>query len=184
MADNGRVPAGFAFAFWTGLSAVSFAAFMSLQILMPLHYKFHEPVFTGPVESGGTPYVLRNDSMGDGHFGASRSNRRKHNGIDIKSRVGVPVLASKSGRVIFSGTKGGYGQYIQVLHPDGLDTRYAHLSELRVKTGQWVKRGETIGLIGKTGNAQYRAIIPHLHFEIRRGEEPVDPTPYFFGRSS
>ncbi len=157
------------------MTICSLLVLFAFTSLVPLHYRFHEPFHANPVPA--RPEVrLRNDSMGEGHFGASRSGRRTHNGIDILAAVGDPVIASKSGRVIFASAKGGYGLYVQVLHPDGTDTRYAHLSRIDVQTGRWIHRGTTVGLIGKTGNAQSRAILPHLHYEIRRGETVIDPT--------
>jgi len=126
---------------------------------------------------------LRNDEGGKGHFAASRNGGRLHNGVDLLARVGDPVLATKSGRVIFSDSKDGYGLYVHLIHPDGHNTRYAHLSRIDVQKGQWVRKEQVIGLVGKTGNAQGRSILPHLHYEIRSGDTPVDPTPHIKGLS-
>lgn len=154
---------------WSGLLALwVFSA-------VPQYFEYMERTHHLPASFQGQ-FILRGDSMGKGFFGASRSNGRRHNGIDIRSQLGAPVTASKSGRVTFAGTEGGYGNYIRIDHPDGTNTRYAHLTEFKVKRGQWVWRGQPIGTIGNTGNANHPAILPHLHYEIRRQEEPLDPT--------
>ena len=172
----GEAPRSFGFTVWFCMTVCAALVFVSLTSLIPLHYKLIEPVFTDPV-SPEEPVRLRYDAMGDGYFGASRGNgSRSHNGLDLSANVGDDVLASKSGRVVFAGNNGGYGQYVQLLHPDGTNTRYAHLSEILAEKGAWVARDTVIGLVGKTGNANSRVILPHLHFEIRRGEEPIDPT--------
>ncbi len=91
------------------------------------------------------------------------------------TRVGNPVFASKSGRVTFAGEGKSFGGYVQIIHPDGASTTYAHLSEIRSCEGDWVQGGQTIGLSGKTGNASNAKILPHLHFEIHKNGRPVDP---------
>lgn len=154
---------------WSGLLALwVFSA-------VPQYFEYIERTHHLPA-SFNNQFILRNDSGGKGHFGASRNGGRRHNGIDLLSELGAPVYASKSGRVTFVGTQGGYGNYIRLDHPDGTNTRYAHLTEARVKMGQWAWRGQLIGTVGKTGNADGPSILPHLHYEIRRQEEPIDPT--------
>jgi murein DD-endopeptidase MepM/ murein hydrolase activator NlpD len=153
---------------WSGLLALwIFSA-------VPQYFEYAEHAYRLPCSLRGQ-FVIRNDAMGKGIFGAHRSGGRRHNGIDITSVVGDPVTAAKSGRVVFVGVQRGYGNYIRVEHPDGMNTRYAHLTTMRVHPGQWVWRGQLIGTIGKTGNADHPTIIPHLHFEIRNQEEPIDP---------
>ncbi len=90
--------------------------------------------------------------------------------------VGSSIVAAKSGRVVVAGIDSGYGDYIEIQHPDGLCTRYAHLSRSMVQVGDWVKRGQLIGKSGKSGNARNARIIPHLHFEVRQGADAVNPT--------
>lgn len=119
---------------------------------------------------------IRNDGYGKGYFGASRNGGRLHKGIDLATPVGQPVTASKSGRVLFSGDSQGYGLCVEVLHPDGLSTRYAHLSELDAEVGDWVMRDQRIGKSGKSGNAANPRITPHLHFEIRYKDTALNPT--------
>ena len=105
-------------------------------------------------------------------FGIRRG--RRHNGIDIKAPEGTPVRASESGKVIFSGYIRGYGNVIIIKHKGGWYTVYAHNKYNVVKKGEWVKKGQVIAYVGRTG----RATAPHLHFEIRRGKKPVNPLRY------
>ncbi len=98
---------------------------------------------------------------------------RMHKGIDIANNVGTPIHAAKSGLITFSGwSNGGYGYMVEIAHPDGSSTRYAHNSRLLVRKGQLVPQGSRISLMGSTG----RSTGPHLHFEIRRaGGAALDP---------
>ena len=120
--------------------------------------------------------LLRNDEYGKGYFGASRNGGRTHEGLDLVLSVGDPVFASKSGRVTAVQEGKGYGKWVELRHPGGLVTRYAHLSSQEVREGQWVKAGQVIGAGGKTGNAKSPKIMPHLHFEIRDQAKPLDPS--------
>ncbi len=105
-------------------------------------------------------------------------NGKMHEGIDIGVPVGRTITASANGKVIFSGTHGGYGKVIIIQHKDGYVTIYAHNSKLLKKEGESVKKGEKIAVSGKTG----RATGPHLHFEIRKNSKPVDPLKYLPGK--
>jgi murein DD-endopeptidase MepM/ murein hydrolase activator NlpD len=100
-----------------------------------------------------------------------RGTIRKHNGIDLRAVHGQPVIAAMDGRVVRARRSKGYGKAIYINHGDGVQTRYAHLSEIGVDHGQRVKAGEIIGRVGKTG----RATGPHLHFEVRIGGAAIDP---------
>lgn len=105
-------------------------------------------------------------------FGERRGIRRRpHYGMDLRARRGTPVTASAAGRVIFRGQKRGFGNIVILEHSGDITTYYAHLSDFAVRSGQPVEIGQTIGFVGATGNATG----PHLHFELRRGGEPVDP---------
>ena len=132
---------------------------------------YQAPIFLTTFSS----LVLRNDSHGKGFFGAPREGGRLHQGIDILAPVGSPVIASKSGRVLFSGQGKGYGKYIEISHPDGLSTRYAHLLHAEAKKGDWVNCNDIIGSCGKSGNAKSPSIKPHLHFEIITIQGPLNP---------
>ena len=100
--------------------------------------------------------------------------REFHKGIDISARTGSPVVASADGMVSFSGLDRGYGRTITIKHGYGLKTRYAHLKKILVKKGQFVKRGEIIGLVGNSG----RSTGSHLHYEVHLNGVPVNPMKY------
>ncbi len=97
-----------------------------------------------------------------------------HAGLDLAAEIGTPVYAPSAGRVIFAGRRGSYGNLIRIRHPFGYETRYAHLSEVLVSPGDEVTTGQLIGRIGNTG----RSTGPHLHYEIRYYDKPVNPWPY------
>jgi len=94
-----------------------------------------------------------------------------HTGIDLRGDVGESVHATATGKVTIASREGGYGNMVEINHGNGLATRYGHLSKILVKVGQFVRIGETIGLIGSTG----RSTGPHLHYETRVNGEAVDP---------
>jgi murein DD-endopeptidase MepM/ murein hydrolase activator NlpD len=94
-----------------------------------------------------------------------------HNGIDYAAPHGAPVRATADGSVSFAGERGGYGNLVEIQHPNGYATRYAHLSRVAVGRHQPVRQGEVIGYVGATG----LATGPHLHYEVRRRGQPVDP---------
>ncbi len=103
---------------------------------------------------------------------------RHHHGLDIAAPAGTPIRAARAGTVTFAGERGGYGNLVEIDHGDGTRSRYAHASTLLVEAGQAVRKGELIAEVGSTGNSTG----PHLHFEVRRGDEPIDPGPLFGGR--
>jgi len=94
-----------------------------------------------------------------------------HTGVDIGGKAGSPIYASAAGTVIAAGKNGGYGYCVDIDHGNGLVTRYAHCSKIMVRKWQKVKAGEEIAKVGNTGNATG----PHLHFEIRLNDRPIDP---------
>lgn len=98
-----------------------------------------------------------------------------HKGIDIAGNIGDDVLVAIDGEVIYSEyNDGGYGNLIIVKHDNDMETYYAHLSDFYIKVGDKVKKGDIIGAIGNTGFSTG----PHLHFELRVGDEPVNPINY------
>ena len=94
-----------------------------------------------------------------------------HTGVDLRGEIGEPARATATGKVTIAGWDGGYGNMVEIDHGNGLATRYGHLSKILVKVGQFVRIGETVGLIGSTG----RSTGPHLHYETRINGEAVDP---------
>ena len=96
---------------------------------------------------------------------------RPHHGTDFGARRGTPLLAVNSGRVIFSGRMGGYGNVVKIRHDGGYVSLYAHQSRRRVKKGDYVKKGQVIGYVGSTG----RSTGPHLHFGLMKNGRWVDP---------
>ncbi len=99
---------------------------------------------------------------------------RMHEGHDWAGPVGTPIHATADGVVSFAGRSGGYGNLIKIKHEFGYETRYAHLSRIRVKVGDRVSRGDRIGDMGNTG----RSTGPHLHYEIRIGGAATNPMKY------
>lgn len=99
---------------------------------------------------------------------------RPHNGIDLAANQGDEIRASRSGEVLIAGTVPGYGETVILLHEDGSRTLYAHCSRLLVKSGQRVRQGQVVALVGSTG----QSTGPHLHFEIIVNNQPSDPLLY------
>lgn len=100
-----------------------------------------------------------------------KARREMHNGVDIKGDEGEVFLATSSGTVIETGFETTMGNYIRIQHEAGFTSHYMHASKILVKKDQFVNVGEKIGLVGSTGYAQG----PHLHFEIRENNQPIDP---------
>jgi len=120
--------------------------------------RLHWPV-RGPINSG---FESRRALGGRGNI---------HAGIDIGARTGTPVRAPARGTVAFAGRQNGYGRTIILEHGHGVQSLYGHLSKFVVKRGQSVEQGATIGLTGNSG----RSSGPHLHYEVRVNERPVNP---------
>lgn len=94
-----------------------------------------------------------------------------HSGLDIDGERGDLVIAPANGVVTNADWQGGYGNMIEIDHGNGLITRYAHLSKIGVQVGDTVLRGQLIGLVGSTG----RSTGPHLHYELRLDDKPINP---------
>ena len=97
-----------------------------------------------------------------------------HSGLDISVPYGTPIHAAADGVVAFAGIMNGYGNLIEIDHGHGISTRYGHLSGFAIAAGQHVRRGQVIGYVGATG----RATSPHLHYEVRVQNVPVNPHKY------
>ena len=103
------------------------------------------------------------------------SGKGGNEGINIAVPEGTPVKAAEGGTVAYAGSElKGYGNLVLIRHPNGYVSAYAHNGELKVKRGDTVKRGQVVANSGQTGNVS----SPQLHFELRKGSAPVDPTPY------
>ncbi len=97
--------------------------------------------------------------------------RAMHRGVDYSARMGTPVYATADGVITYSGVEQTYGNVVEVSHGAGFVSRYAHLQRRLVQKGQRVTRGDVVGRVGSTG----RSTFSHLHYEIERGGERVDP---------
>jgi murein DD-endopeptidase MepM/ murein hydrolase activator NlpD len=120
---------------------------------------FRLPV-KAPVSSG---YGVRTDPF--------TGQKRFHSGIDLAAPAGTQVLAPWGGKIVSVGSEAGYGNYVVVQHPEGFQTRYAHLGSASVRRGDPVTAGEVLGTVGSSG----RSTGPHLHFEIMRDGRRIDP---------
>jgi murein DD-endopeptidase MepM/ murein hydrolase activator NlpD len=108
----------------------------------------------------------------------SKPNGTQNDGINLAVPEGTPIKAADDGVVAYAGNElKGYGNLVLIRHSNGFVSAYAHASELMVKRGDTIKRGQVIAHAGQTGNVT----SPQLHFEIRKGSTPVDPTPYLGG---
>lgn len=105
----------------------------------------------------------------------SGAGSRNHWGLDLAGPRGTPIISSEKGYVIYTGREfRGYGNLVVIEHSPEWATLYSHLDRILVKEGQFVKQGEIIGKMGRTG----RASGVHLHFEIRHNRQPVNPQAY------
>lgn len=129
------------------------------RLARPFRGGFLRPV-NGPIVSG---FGMR--------FHPILKVNRMHTGVDIAAPHGTPIKAAADGEVVFAGYRRGYGNTIIIDHGGGVATLYAHCSALAVGEGATVKQGQVIGYVGATG----LATGPHLHFEVRRNGEPVNP---------
>ncbi len=130
-------------------------------------------------ERGFTPSLWPVDGKLESGFGGRSnpfggSSYEFHDGQDIVVPSGTPVVAGAKGVATFVGWQNGYGRLVVIDHGGGLTTRYGHLSEFDVEEGADVARGEFIGRVGSTG----RSTGPHLHYEVRINDNPVNPLQY------
>lgn len=132
--------------------------------------EFEAPVEGARVSSGYGPRASFRTSNG----ARASSN---HDGVDFAARAGIPVRAVASGRVRRANVNGGYGNYVEIEHPDGTVTGYAHLQGFNVRDGDVIARGQTIGAVGSTGNSTG----PHLHLRAMRDGKSIDPAELFQG---
>jgi murein DD-endopeptidase MepM/ murein hydrolase activator NlpD len=126
-----------------------------------------------------TPSIWPVSGTLESGFGGRRnpfggSSYEFHSGQDIDAVWGSPVIAGAKGTVTFSGWQNGYGQLVVIDHGGGLTTRYGHLSAIAATVGQAIQRGQFLGRVGSTG----RSTGPHLHYEVRINDQPVNPLQY------
>jgi murein DD-endopeptidase MepM/ murein hydrolase activator NlpD len=125
-----------------------------------------------------TPSIRPLDGWKTSGFGYRISpftNRKElHKGLDIAAPNGSPIISPADGRVTYAGRNGSYGNMVAIKHGYGIMTRYGHLSKILKKKGEKVERGEVIALVGNTG----RSTGPHLHYEVRLNNVPVNPEKY------
>jgi len=120
-------------------------------------------------EDGGLRFAWPLHGVVTSQFGWRRA--RMHEGVDLAARAGTPVHAAEAGLVIYAGRLGGYGNVLVLRHGKLYQTVYAHNRRFRASKGAHVRKGDVIAEVGATGNAT----APHLHFEIRRHDDPRDP---------
>ncbi|HEY2904192.1 MAG TPA: M23 family metallopeptidase [Polyangia bacterium] len=125
--------------------------------------------------AGALPAVLAGPEQITSAFGRRSDpidgESKYHTGVDLRAAAGSPILAATGGVVKSAGQRGGYGNAVEIDHGNGMTTLYAHASELLVTPGETVQAGQPIARAGMSG----RATGPHLHFEVRVNERPVDP---------
>ncbi|HEY8491547.1 MAG TPA: peptidoglycan DD-metalloendopeptidase family protein [Dehalococcoidia bacterium] len=126
------------------------------------------------VSAAGFLWPTQGVTVSGGEFGAPRGGRyySYHTGLDLANKTGTPVVAAATGIVTHAGPEGTYGNSVVINHGNGYVTRYAHLSSVNVAAGQSVSAGQLIGLMGATGYATG----PHLHFEVIRNGEFINPS--------
>jgi murein DD-endopeptidase MepM/ murein hydrolase activator NlpD len=113
-----------------------------------------------------SPFGMREDPID--------KEERFHYGMDIAAPCKSEIVAAESGRIVYSGSKGNFGNMVVIDHENGYKTLYAHNSKNLVEEGEKVKKGEPIALVGDSG----RSTGPHLHFEVRRNGQSINPASY------
>lgn len=123
-----------------------------------------------------TPSIMPTVGWLSSHFSRSRFHpllheSRPHEGIDMSAPMGAPIIAPAAGRVKSVGNEPGYGKTFEIDHGNGIVTKFAHCSQIMVRTGQLVTRSQLIATVGNTG----LSTGPHLHYEVHVNGQPVDP---------
>lgn len=129
--------------------------------------------YDGPVSEGAGSFICPLK----GYVFASpygQRNGRIHHGVDLTAPVGTTLWASDAGTVVYTGSRNSYGLLVIIDHGNGFKTYYAHCNTISVKTGDNVAQGQTIGTVGRTGNATGS----HVHFEVRVNDNCVNPASY------
>jgi murein DD-endopeptidase MepM/ murein hydrolase activator NlpD len=132
-----------------------------------------QPINNGDLTRMASGYGWRSDPF--------TKARKMHRGMDFTAPKGTPIYASGDGKVKRAdNNSSGYGKHIRLDHGYGYLTLYAHLSRYNVKKGQKVKRGDLIGFVGNTGRSE----APHLHYEVWKDKERIDPINFYYGSLS
>ncbi len=144
----------------------------ALNVALQTHIGHKELSLFGPGKSATKGWV----SSFYGHRHDPFTGRKAwHAGVDIVGKEGSDIKALAGGIVSYAAPKGGYGHLVEIQHANGLCTRYGHNKAILVQPGDLVKKGQTIALLGSSG----RSTGPHLHLEVHRNGEAVDPGEYF-----
>ncbi|TAP41576.1 M23 family metallopeptidase [Alteromonas sp. KUL49] len=144
-----------------------------LESLVKGHHIHEQSQLSGrPIASGwlSSYYGMRADPF--------TGKPAMHKGLDFAGKAGDDVIATASGIVTWAGDRYGYGHLVEIDHGDGFVTRYGHNDELSVSVGDVVVKGQPIATMGNTG----RSTGAHVHYEVIKDGEPVDPLPYVYGR--
>lgn len=125
---------------------------------------------------------LRHMASGFGYRSDPFTKIRKfHAGMDFSAKTGTPIYATGDGVIVVADNKAsGYGNHIVIRHGFGYETLYGHMSRYKAKVGQKVKRGDVIGYVGSTGRSE----APHLHYEVHKGGQVVNPLNFYYGNIS
>lgn len=146
-----------------------------LETVSSNHHIDEERYVSGlPLDKGwlSSPYGLRNDPF--------NGRRTMHKGIDFTGREGANVVATAAGVVTWAGNMFGYGELVEIDHGNGLRTRYGHNKALSVTVGDVVAKGDTIASMGSTG----RSTGAHVHYEVLRGGQQIDPQKFVYRKAS
>jgi murein DD-endopeptidase MepM/ murein hydrolase activator NlpD len=146
------------------------AATQRLILVEKLKHELHRMPLYSPlakVKRISSRFGLRRDPF--------RRHMAMHGGVDFKASYGAPIMATAPGVVRRAGWEGAYGRMVEILHDNGISTRYAHMSSIKVRKGQRVKRGTIVGRLGNTG----RSTGAHLHYETRIGGDAIDPVRFW-----
>lgn len=127
-----------------------------------------QPVYNKNLKKMASGYGMRIDPV--------YHTPKFHAGMDFTSPTGTKIFATGNGVVTTAGWKQGYGNCVEIRHGFGYGTLYGHMSAIKVRSGQKVKRGDLIGLVGSTG----KSTGPHLHYEVHVNGKPVNPQNYYF----
>ncbi|MGS0726249.1 M23 family metallopeptidase, partial [Shewanella sp. 0m-11] len=138
-----------------------------------LHIDEERYISGRPIQKGwlSSPYGLRNDPF--------NGKRTMHKGIDFAGKEGVDVIATAGGVVTWADKMFGYGELVEIDHGNGLSTRYGHNKALSVTVGDVVAKGDKIAVMGSTG----RSTGPHVHYEVLRGGQQIDPQKYVYRKA-